>query len=162
MSLQSCLKFCDPVDCSPPDSSVHGILQARVLEWVAMPSSRGSSWPRNLSLLCLQHWQVGSLPLVPHWKPCISFCVTKLPKVKWVSRIYEYWNSHKVISFLPFSFSLSPFLLPLPFSSARFFLPLALFWVSLLRRAIRKFPSFPWESWHSSQCWNHPGSKMLY
>ena len=33
----------DPVDCSPPGSSVHGILQARILEWVAMPSSRGSS-----------------------------------------------------------------------------------------------------------------------
>ena len=33
--------FCDPVDCSPPGSSVHGILQARVLEWVAFPFSRG-------------------------------------------------------------------------------------------------------------------------
>ena len=35
------------MDCSPPASSVHGILQARILEWVAMPSSRGSSWPRD-------------------------------------------------------------------------------------------------------------------
>ena len=35
----------DLMDCSPPDSSVHGILQARILEWVATPSSRGSSWP---------------------------------------------------------------------------------------------------------------------
>ena len=35
------------MDCSPPGSSVHGILQARILEWVAMPSSRGSSWPRG-------------------------------------------------------------------------------------------------------------------
>ena len=41
--FQSCLILCDPVDCSPPGSSVHGILQARKLEWVAMPSSRGSS-----------------------------------------------------------------------------------------------------------------------
>ena len=40
--LQACLTLCDPVDRSPPGSSVHGILQARVLEWVAMPSSRGS------------------------------------------------------------------------------------------------------------------------
>ena len=38
---------CDPMDCSPPGSSVHGILQARILEWVAMPASRGSSWPRD-------------------------------------------------------------------------------------------------------------------
>ena len=38
---QSCLTLCDPTDCSPPGSSVQGILQARILEWVAMPSSRG-------------------------------------------------------------------------------------------------------------------------
>ena len=37
----------DPVDCSPPGSSVYGISQGRILEWVAMPSSRGSSWPRD-------------------------------------------------------------------------------------------------------------------
>ena len=42
-SLQSCLTLCNPMDCSPPGSSVHGILQARKLEWVAMPSSRGFS-----------------------------------------------------------------------------------------------------------------------
>ena len=42
-SLQSYLTLCNCVDCSPPGSSVHGILQARILEWVAMPSSRGSS-----------------------------------------------------------------------------------------------------------------------
>ena len=45
--LQLCLTLCDPMDCSPPGSSVHGILQARILEWVAMPSSRGSSQPRD-------------------------------------------------------------------------------------------------------------------
>ena len=44
---QSCLTLCDPLDCSPPCSSVHGILQARVLEWVAISSSRGSSQPRD-------------------------------------------------------------------------------------------------------------------
>ena len=40
-SFQSCLTLCNPMDCSPPGSSVHGILQARILEWAAMPSSRG-------------------------------------------------------------------------------------------------------------------------
>ena len=40
---QSCPTLCDPMDCSPPGSSVHGILQARILEWLATPSSRGSS-----------------------------------------------------------------------------------------------------------------------
>ena len=37
----------DPMDCSPPGFSVHGLLQARILEWVAIPFSRGSSWPRD-------------------------------------------------------------------------------------------------------------------
>ena len=40
---QSCPTLCDPVDDSPPGSLVHGILQARILEWVAMPSPRVSS-----------------------------------------------------------------------------------------------------------------------
>ena len=43
---QSCLTLCDPVDCGPPGSSIHGILQARILEWVAISFSRGSSQPR--------------------------------------------------------------------------------------------------------------------
>ena len=47
MSLQSCPILCNTMDCSPPGSSVQGILQARILEWVAMPSSRGSSRPRD-------------------------------------------------------------------------------------------------------------------
>ena len=44
---QSCLTLCDLMDCSPPGSSVHGILQARMLEWVAIPFSRRSSPPRD-------------------------------------------------------------------------------------------------------------------
>ena len=46
-SLQSCPTLCDPMDCSPPGSSVHGIPQARILEWVVMPFSRASSQPRD-------------------------------------------------------------------------------------------------------------------
>ena len=46
-SLHSGLTLCNPMDCSPRGSSVHGILQVGILEWVAMPSSRGSSWPRD-------------------------------------------------------------------------------------------------------------------
>ena len=44
---ESCLTLCHPMDCSLPDSSVHGILQARILEWVAIPFSRGSRWSRD-------------------------------------------------------------------------------------------------------------------
>ena len=48
-SFQSCLTLYNPTDSSPPGSSVHKILQARILEWVALPSSRGSSRPRDQS-----------------------------------------------------------------------------------------------------------------
>ena len=44
---QSCPTPCDPMNCSPPGSSVHGILQARILEWLAISCSRGSSRPRD-------------------------------------------------------------------------------------------------------------------
>ena len=64
-SLQLSPTLCNPMDCRPPGSSVHGILQARILEWVAMPSSRGLGNPGiNAHFLCLLHWQAGSLPLV--------------------------------------------------------------------------------------------------
>ena len=63
-SLQSCLALCDPMDSNLPGSSVHGILQARILEWVAISSSRGSSQPRDQTctfwISC--HRQEDSLP----------------------------------------------------------------------------------------------------
>ena len=63
-----CLTLCDPMCSSLPSSSVYGILQARVLEWVAMPSSRSSFSPMDRILLSLLHQQVDSLSLVPPWK----------------------------------------------------------------------------------------------
>ena len=75
--LQWCPTLYDPMNCSPPGSSVHGILQARILEWVAMPFSRGSSCPRiEPRLLHLLHWQAGSLPLAPPGKPSIHIIYT--------------------------------------------------------------------------------------
>ena len=63
---QSCLTLCDPLGCSPLGSSVHGILQARILEWVAMLSSRGSSLPRDQTWVsCI----TDSLPSEPPGKP---------------------------------------------------------------------------------------------
>ena len=47
LDTQSRLTLCDPMDCNPPGSSVHEILQARILEWIALPSSRGSSQLRD-------------------------------------------------------------------------------------------------------------------
>ena len=54
----SCLTLPNPMDCSPPGSSVHGLLQARILEWVAMPSSRGSSRHRDGTQVCCTGRQV--------------------------------------------------------------------------------------------------------
>ena len=59
-----CPTLCDPMDCSPQGSSVHGISQERTLEWVAVSFSRGSSWPRDWAMS--PAWQVDSSPL-SHW-----------------------------------------------------------------------------------------------
>ena len=70
--LQLCPTLCGPMDCSTPGSSVHGISQVRILVWVAIPFSRGSSQPRGTRtphLLCLLHWEAASLLLVPPGKP---------------------------------------------------------------------------------------------
>ena len=72
--LQSCLPVQPYTDCSPPGSSVHGILQAGILEWVAMLSSRAPSRPRDrtlVSYVCL-HWQEAFLLLAPPGKPADS------------------------------------------------------------------------------------------
>ena len=57
---QSCLTLCDSMDCNPPGSSIHGVLQVRILEWVAIPISRGSSWPRDPTCVscisCIDGW----------------------------------------------------------------------------------------------------------
>ena len=60
------------MDYSPPGSSVHGILQEKIPEWVAMPSSKGSPGARHLTWVsCLLHWRSGSLPLAPPGKHCV-------------------------------------------------------------------------------------------
>ena len=54
--------FCDSMNCSPPGCSVHGIFQARILEWVAISFSRGSSWPRDgTHIFCTDRW------ILYHW-----------------------------------------------------------------------------------------------
>ena len=52
---QLCLTLCNSTDCSPPGSSVHGLFQTRILEWVAVSSSRGSSQPRDWTH-CIDRW----------------------------------------------------------------------------------------------------------
>ena len=68
--VQSCLTLCNPMDCSLQGSSIHGIFQARVLEWVVISFSRGSSRPRDwtqVSCICrwiLYHWDTREAPKI--------------------------------------------------------------------------------------------------
>ena len=97
LHAQSCLTLCDPMDCSPPGCSLHGIFQARTLEWVAISSSRGSSRPnpgirrvtpvslalevdsfplsRQGSLVLGPHCFIYFIPvlMVPFSRECVSF-----------------------------------------------------------------------------------------
>ena len=86
--LQSCSTLCSPMDCSPPGSSVHAILQARILEWVSSPSPGDLPNPEiepvSLGLLCLLHLQAGSLP---PGKPRIGRVLRKAPIICLVSRL---------------------------------------------------------------------------
>ena len=70
-SFQSCPTLCNPLDSSPPGSSVHEILQARILEWITMPSLQGIFLTQGLNphLLHLLHWQVCCLSQAPSGQP---------------------------------------------------------------------------------------------
>ena len=65
--LQSFMTLCDPMDCSPPGSSIHGILQPGKMEWVAMPSSNRSSQPRDRTGVSCDPCIAGRL--FTHWAP---------------------------------------------------------------------------------------------
>ena len=77
---QSCPGLCDPLDCSPPSSSVLGILQARMLEWVTISSSRGSSRPRDRTLIFSTGRQI------------LSHCAT------WEAQHISYYITYHIVS----------------------------------------------------------------
>ena len=94
-SLQSCLTLCDPMVCSSPGLSVHGISQARILEWVAIFSSRGSSWPRDRTpVSCIAG---RFLTAEPPGKPSINTLPLFLGKD---SKLYVSWITYHFPSFL--------------------------------------------------------------
>ena len=106
-SLQLCLTLCDSVDCSLPGSYVHGVIQARIVEWDAMPSSRGSPWPRDqthISYIYL-HWQAGSLTLVPPGKPEMGCTICKFPTL--ISRTEQCQNLTSLIKWVLITFQIS-------------------------------------------------------
>ena len=88
-SLQSCPTLCDPMNCSPPGSSVHGILQVRTLEWVALLQGIFPTQGLNPHLSHLLHWQAGSLLLVPPEGPTIPWGISRVETDTWgVSILY--------------------------------------------------------------------------
>ena len=88
---QSCPTLCDPLDCSPPGSSVHGILQARILEWVVTSSSRGSSQPRDQThvscVACIGRWMLYHWAT---WEDCIYIWLTYSTQIQTIHLIYEH------------------------------------------------------------------------
>ena len=73
-----CPTLCNSTDCSSPDSSVHGILQVRILEWVAIPFSRGSSWPRDWTWVSCVSCTTGRFfTTVPPRKPKVKVKVAQ-------------------------------------------------------------------------------------
>ena len=87
-SLNRVQLYSSSMDCSPPGSSIHGVLQARILEWIAISSSRGSSWPRNWTWVsCLAD---ESFPLSHLGSP--GFCypgLFSLPQSPWVHSLLK-------------------------------------------------------------------------
>ena len=130
MLNQSCPTFCNPMDCSPPRSSVHGISQARILEWVVLPSTWGYFQPRDWTCIpfigrqILYHWTMAGgggekagiialFHLVAHtfislsrvwtssWqKVCKAWCWKKLLRVPWTGRISVYPRGNQLWIFI--------------------------------------------------------------
>ena len=104
---QSCLTLCNPMECSLPGSSVHGILQARILEWVAIPFSRGSSQPRE--------WT---------WVSCTTgrfftvWATREVPVLLSKSFLLIYFIYSSLYLLTPYSYC--PFPLHVPFSNHKF------------------------------------------
>ena len=123
---QSCLTLCDPTDCSPPGSSVHGIILARILEWVAISFFRGSSQPRDrahisygsyIARWILYHWATWTYMYTVHIHNCKILCVyfnLLFPNRQWWGRWkscltkYKIWGSEYMEISKLLSISISP------------------------------------------------------
>ena len=85
----SCVQLCDPKDCSPPGSFVYETLQARILEWVAMTYSRGSSQPRDkICISCVSSIKVRFFTTEPPSKPTL-ISINKFKNIYHIHLIYK-------------------------------------------------------------------------
>ena len=91
-----CLTLWDPMDCSPPGSSIYGISQAKILEWVAISFSGGSSWPRDQTCtLCGSCFAGGFFTSEPPGKPCLMWNVEHfIPRTRWEYTITLFLFNH--------------------------------------------------------------------
>ena len=114
LSLQPCATLCNPADCRPPGSSVHRVCQARILEWVAVPSSRWSSWPKDGTYFSWLSWRV---PKSHHGNYLVHYCKKKKKCVFlfnvlllirligfWYFFLSQYWSFNIYIKFPYFMF----------------------------------------------------------
>ena len=100
---QSCLTLCDPMDCSPPGSSVHGIFLARILEWVAMSSSKESSRPRDQTCVSWDSCTAGRFfTAEPPGKPTVVLILGKYRSAvaKTFSSLLFFIRASVLLSFL--------------------------------------------------------------
>ena len=99
-ALQLYLTLCNPMDCSPPGSFIHRILQARILEWVAISFSRGSSWPRNRTRV--SHTGGRRFNLWATREAHIPHIILKFKwdnEINWLPQCYNAWISPLAIFF---------------------------------------------------------------
>ena len=113
LAAKLCRTLFDPMDCSPPGSSVHGILQARILNWVAIPFSRGSSWSRDqthVSCIAGRFFTIWANREAHHdssspqicWKKCLS-CWKEDGKhleqcLGWIQHLINViWDSYEIL-----------------------------------------------------------------
>ena len=100
---QSCPTLCDPMDHSPPGSSVRGILQARILEWVAISFSRRSSPPKDWTCVSgigrqiLYHWATWEVPFLLPWAYNLIACTLANRKVEELAYIGSFFLVNKAL-----------------------------------------------------------------
>ena len=97
LTTKSCPTLCDPMDCNPPGSSLHGIFLARILEWVAMPSSRGFPSPRNWNCVsCLAGRfftaEPPGKPLIEHYSAIKKEQTVGIPNMGEFQKHYTEWE----------------------------------------------------------------------
>ena len=93
----SCDWLCDPLRCRPPASSVHGIFQVRILEWIAISFSRESSWPQDL--ICISCLAGRFFTTEPHAKPLVEDRHSVNTYQPEISEMYE-WGLVKILKFI--------------------------------------------------------------